>query len=512
MCGIRSSDWLVFACLCLGGAPHTAGESTSPASGGKPIPAELAGLRERWSAAMEEFAVPGMAVVVTRDDQIIYLDTFGYRDIDKKLPVTPNTTFYVASCTKPFTAMGIQILADAGKVDLDAPVKRYLPRFELPDDKLTERATIRDLLCHRHGISCGPVVLLDAYAGEITEDRYYRLLKSNTVLEGKVNYSNVHFTLAGRVIESASGRPWRDFLAEALFTPAGMASATGYADAMYARDDVALPYEVASTGFRPASQRKCDATMHAAGGLGLSISDLARWLRLNINGGEIDGKRILSAPAAAQMLELQSEAAEGKIRAMKGFGLGWQIGTFRENGPKYVSHDGGYVGAGAHMSFLPEKRIGVAIVTNSGPAAYVFIDQVVSIDIYSRLLGGEPIDLLDSLRKQAQRMLPKMREQADQAARPASVVGDGRLTLPVDTYCGEYRNDDYGQVRVARAGDSLDIRLGHMSLLVVGCESDQLSLRVVERPRDARFEVSGTQATAFFLSLEGGEIRFERRK
>lgn len=506
-------DWMRAAKAALAAVVVSAalgGEVTSPESGSKPIPGELAGLRDRWQAALDEFSVPGLAVVVVRDDQVIYLDTFGFRDLARKLPVTPDTAFYIASCTKPFNALAVMKLVEQGKVQLDDPVRKHLPRFALPSGSDSDRITIRDLLCHRAGIECGPAVFLDAYTGEITEDRYYRLLGERGALTGTPTYSNIHFTLIGRVIESAGGMPWRDYLAQQVFAPAGMKNATGYADEMYARQDVAIPYELDAVAISPAAQRKTDATMHAAGGLGMSISDLARWLRLNLNGGVIDGKRIISAEHAALMQTVQAEASQGQIRVIQGFGLGWMIGTFRKGGPRYVMHSGGYAGASAHTSFMPDKKIGVAVVTNVGPPGAAFAESVVSIDILDRFAGGAHADFLAELRKGIKRHVPRLRESAARAAAVASVVEAGRLSLPPENYCGEYRDALFGTVRIAREDATLRVRIGTMNLPLVRCENDGLTLLVSGEPRAGRFEIADGKVRALVIELDAGAIRFER--
>ncbi|TWT46203.1 putative penicillin-binding protein PbpX [Phycisphaerae bacterium RAS1] len=487
--------------------PAFAGERTAEAAGGRPVPAELEGLRERWLGCMDEFCVPGFAVAVVRNDEIIYLDTFGYRDLEKKLPVTPESAFYIASSTKPFTAMGLLTLVDAGKLALEDPVKKHLPRFELPDAELTAKITVRDLLCHRHGINAEPIVFLDAYTGEITEDRYYHFLKTAEVA-GKTSYSNVHFTLAGRVIEAVSGKPWRDYLAQVVFAPAAMKSATGYADEMYRRSDVALPYEVAGEGMRPASVRKSDATMHAAGGLGISVSDLARWLRLNMAGGQIDGKRILKAESAAEMLKPQAEMEpDGRIRRMTGFGLGWGLGTYRDR--PYVQHGGGYVGAGAHVSFLPEQRIGIAVVTNAGAPAAMFIDQVVSIDVYDRLLGEKQKDLLPGLREQVQKRLPEMRQRA--AAPEADLTSAGALTHKPEAYAGKYENTDFGTLHAAMRDGRLQLRIGDMPLPIVSAKEDVLTLDLGGNQRRCKFEFDADGRACATIEMEVGPVKFVRK-
>lgn len=202
-----SSRWFAASVLLTSLAIPVPGQETV-------VPEEFAPLRARWLRAMEKLDVPGVSIAAVRDGEIVYLDALGVRD-DRGRPVTTETGFYIASATKPFVAMAVLTLAQQGKVDLDAAVKTYLPRFQLADDTATREVTVRDLLCHRRGLNNGAIVFLDAYTGEITEDRYYHFLAE--VSAGDVAYTNVNFTLAGKVVEAVTGKNWQDYLKEAIF-------------------------------------------------------------------------------------------------------------------------------------------------------------------------------------------------------------------------------------------------------------------------------------------------------
>ena len=123
-------------------AVAAAGQAAPPPSKKTPVdkrvPKELADYHDRLVEVMREMRVPGLAVAVVKDDEVVFVDTLGVRNPETKEPVTPDTIFYIASCTKTFIATAIVSLAEEGKIDLDAPVKRYLPRFELADAKSTE--------------------------------------------------------------------------------------------------------------------------------------------------------------------------------------------------------------------------------------------------------------------------------------------------------------------------------------------------------------------------------------
>jgi len=171
----RARPWRTAGSIsCLLAVTTVAAAAAKPPRPLTDIP-ELADRPARWGEVMDLFDVPGMAVAVVRDGQT-YVQCFGARDPKSGDPVTPETLFYIASVTKTFTATAICELADEGRLRLDDPVRKYLPRFQLPDSALTRSITIRDLLCHRYGIDSTPIVFLDAFTGEITEDRYYHWL------------------------------------------------------------------------------------------------------------------------------------------------------------------------------------------------------------------------------------------------------------------------------------------------------------------------------------------------
>ena len=166
---------LLIAAAC---APAGASRAQSPRLDDAP---GFEGMRERWAGVMDEFDVPGLAVAIVRDGRIVALETFGVRAPDapgaKAAAPTPETMFYIASITKTYLATAICALADDGLLALGDPVVDHLPRFALAGGSVpaADEITIRDLLCHAPGIGEGsPIVMLDAYTGEITEDRYYR--------------------------------------------------------------------------------------------------------------------------------------------------------------------------------------------------------------------------------------------------------------------------------------------------------------------------------------------------
>ncbi len=417
---------------------------------------DFKGMRERWEPLLAEFEVPGMTVAIVKDAKVHAIETFGVRSPDSPAAPTPDTMYYIASVTKTYLATAICALADDGKLSLDDPVKKYLPRLVFADSN-GDQITIRDLLSHRAGITCYPVVLLDAYTGEITDDRFYKWLSTVSPRQ-QVQYSNIHYTLLGRVVEAITGKDWRDYLNDRILTPAGMTRTTGYASRMYADPDCAVPMERRGDKWIAGSLRKTDRTMHAAGGLGASASDAARWLILHMNDGEIGGKRLLSTERTREMRTLTGPLPrpDGSIRIMSGLGLGWQVGTFHD--VPLCSHGGGYLGATTYYAMLPDQKAGFVILMNAAGPAQGLCD-VIAIDILDRLLDNDKrVDVLEVYRKELPERLARMREHRSRQDLEANKLPS--LSRPATAYLGRYVNSELGTITIGRDGDKLTISLG----------------------------------------------------
>ena len=473
------------------------------------VPPNLGVLVQRWEEAAETLRVPGLAVLILRDSEVVLRKTMGIRDRTGR-PVTDRSAFYIASCTKPFIATGILMLAEEGHLTIDDPVVEHLPRFRLADSDATESTTIRDLLSHAKGIDCGPIVFLDAYSGEITEDRYYGLLR-DVVPSGRTAYTNVHFTLAGRVLEALTGQDWREVLRERIFARLEMSDATGFADSMYARDDVAIPLEGSPRGGFQNTIRKCDDTMHAAGGLGMSLRDLERWLQFLLGRGAISGgPRLLEEATFLEMERLQAKLDEPRggspFPRVDGFTLGWFHGEFR--GRRILRHGGGYLGAAAQISFLPEEGLAFACVANTSGGGQGLV-QLIEVEALDALLGHESPDLLPRLVQQVQQF-----EERTAGAAPSGVNPiQGGLTLEAPAYLGDYFHAAWGLVQVRRAEAGLVLRLGALRGRLHSTGPDTFVADMgTGVPSAGRFVVEGGPCVAVTLDLAGIQgVRFDRQ-
>ncbi len=450
----------------------------SPQSDETIVPADWQALHDRWQAAVKELRIPGLAVVAVKGGEVVLLDTIGVCDPIGNQPVTPRSPFYLASVTKSFTALGVAILVDEGKIKLDEPVKTYLPRFTLADKELAANISVRDLLSHRYGLDSSPISMAEAYFGNITEDRYYFLLQFVEPL-GKFSYSNLHYTLAGRIIQAVSGKPWQDFLAERVFTPLGMRDSTCYASRLYANPMAAWPIVEDHGKWKVAPLVKNDAVMHAAGGMGASAADMSHWLRFQITGKTPSGQSLISPKLlrdvqTQQVVDGSSDSAKSSSIKRDGYSLGWFTGTF--HGRRYLTHGGGYVGTATYVSFLPDDKLGVAVLMNEGSPNAMF-PSVVASDVYGKLLGESLPDQLPRAREVAALVRQKMSERVELHWNEfASGAG---LSQPIERYAGTYQSPFWGELHVSVADNKLVLRIGGLKLRGHGLGDDRLRLQLL---------------------------------
>lgn len=395
-------------------------------------------LERRWSDVIDEIDMSGVSVAIVKGDKVIYLGAFGDRTESPEDPYTPDTSSYIASITKTFVGGAVMQLAERGKIELDAPVKQYLPRFTMVDEDLAESLTIRDLLCHRKGLQNSVITFAEAYSGEWDDDFYYKEME-RTGATGTWQYTNLHFTLLGRVIESVSGKKWQDYLADHIFSPLGMEHSSAYASVADSYGDVAYPLvpDDDNGGWKNAPMRKVDSTMHAAGGIYSSARDMAQWIKLFLNDGTVDGMRILKPETVQAMLteEVQPGTSFWKFKRER-MGLAWYLGEY--NGEFMVHHFGSYNGFHAHCSFMPEHELGVAVLTNNGASQSMLVHQIAA-DTYDFLLDLPGEDELDKFIRQTMGSI-RSRERALAEREPLS---DAPLTVsqPLETYAGHYVSD-----------------------------------------------------------------------
>lgn len=314
-------------------------------------------LAKRVEDKMAAYVVPGVAVgVVDADGPRAW--GFGVTNVDHPLPVDPDTVFEIASITKTMTATVAARLAAEGRLDLDAPVRRYLPEFRVADATVGESVTVRELFTHTAG-----------WFGEYLaptgkgDDAIAKAVASMATLEqvapvGTFSYNNVSLIVAGRVIEVVSGRAYRDAVRELLFEPLGMErSAFDAADVLY--DRVAAGHTVRDGKAVRVRNRLSDSSSgDPVGGVRSTVNDLLRYARFHLGDGTApDGRPLLPAGSVRAMRE--PRLPTGQLGSV---GLSWFLDD--RGGTTVASHGGATVAHMSQLALVPGRGAGFVILTN----------------------------------------------------------------------------------------------------------------------------------------------------
>jgi CubicO group peptidase (beta-lactamase class C family) len=410
---------------------------------------------------MEEWQIPGLALAITLDGEEDWVKAYGLRDVEAGLPVTGDTQFILCSVTKSFTALGLAMLVDEGRLDWARPVRDYLPDFRLHDAVATERVTIVDLLSHQTGLPRHDWIWMPADVSRAEMLAALRYLEPSKDIRTDFQYCNLGYVVAGMVTERLSGQTWEDFTRERIMKPLGMVN-VGFSDTdLQSAADSARPYIVHDQEtpgeFVRRRARLWPIADTPAGGINVAASDMARYMRLYLADGKVNGAPLVSLAGLQAICKPRVYSAKSQFAeiGVSHYGLG--LATHHYRGERIVSHSGGWIGWGTLMSLVPERRCGVTVLTNrtGSPAT-----EVVTYAILDRLLGKDSIPWFDRFRE-ARRAFVAQRP-ADVAAKRATRRTDapGR---PLGEYAGDYANPAYGRMTVEAADDALSLHYRGMS-------------------------------------------------
>jgi CubicO group peptidase (beta-lactamase class C family) len=397
--------------------------------------------------AMSEWKIPGLAIAVVQDGAVALLNAYGERDLEAGLPVTTATQFTICSITKTFTSTGLALLVDERRLDWDRPVRDYVAEFRLHDDVATDRVTVRDLLCHQSGLPRHDWIWIPDDRSDAEMLAAMRYLEPSKDLRSAFQYNNLGYLAAGIVAERVSGSSWEEFTRARLTARLAMDVSFG-ATALAATADAAVPYNM--DGDRRLRVKPFPISTMPAGGINASIADMATWARFLLDRGMFDGQRLLSASRVRELQTPRVHCATPEFSEIGDtqYGLGFRCQLYR--GTRTVGHGGGWIGWSALMTLLPERNVGVVVLTNRSPSAVVDIVTYFWLD---RLCGLAPIPWLDRFRERRRAMLAQ--QGVDRNARTAVRRAGTAPSHALADYCGTYAHPGYGRIAVTQADDTL---------------------------------------------------------
>ena len=356
---------------------------------------------------LKAFDVPGMAVAVVKDGQVVMAKGYGVSSLATRAPMDANTLFGIASNTKAFTSAALGLLVEAGKLRWDDKVTDHIPEFKMYDPYVTAEFTVRDLLTHRSGLGLGAGDLMwwpDSSDFTIKDAihnlRYFKPVSS---FRSKYDYDNTLYMVAGEVVARASGQPWADFVETRLLKPLGMSrSAT-----LFAR--LPDPTNVID-GHAPVDgkvqvvRRDLGTLLGPAGGMYSSVADLSKWAMMLL-GGPGAPASLLQPKTQHELWSPQTILPVGPAPAVPSpysynthfaaYGLGWRLNDVR--GYKEVAHTGGEIGMVTKVTLLPELHLGIIVLTNQeSGAAFTAVTNTIK-DHYLGMTGLDWVKQLADL-------------------------------------------------------------------------------------------------------------------
>lgn len=331
-----------------------------PTSAAATLPPAFQSVRDYVQDVVRKELAPSIALAVVQGDRVVWAEAFGLADRERKVPATTDTIYQLGSVTKTFTATGVMMLVDRGRIDLDAPANAYLPGVKLrayvgrADD-----ITIRRMLNHTSGLPEAYNFLYYGAQRPSWDDTIRRFGFAFVAPGSRRVYANHALGFLGYITEVVSGKPWTTFLESELLDRIGMRHTSDRVRPGFAANQ-AMGYNIDAAGhFLRVPPYISDHP--GAGEMRSSAKDLARWMRLHLNAGLLDGVRILKPDTARLMQRLSSEDVPGSGR---GSGLGWAVDTFL--GQPSFSHAGGAPGVSTQVRAFPDRRIALVVLTNAG--------------------------------------------------------------------------------------------------------------------------------------------------
>jgi len=408
--------------------------------------------------AMAEWQTPGLSIAVVEDGRVVLARGYGVKKLGGDDAVDADTVFAAGSISKTFTSAAVAVLIARDRMRWDDRVIDHLPDFRLHDPYVTREIRLRDLLSHRSGLPRGE--MLWYYSTFDRKEILHRLryLKPKTGFRSRFGYQNLMFVAAGEAVAAASGKSWDSFVAETFFELLGMASTSTSITAL--GDNVATPHARVDGEYRPIAWLNVD-NIAPAGGVNSTANDLVQWMRFQLDDGVANGTAMLRVADVAEMRTPQTiipVSAERRAAIpetlFRSYGLGWYLEDYRDLRIAY--HGGRIDGMSSRLTLVPERKLGIAVLTNRGRSSLADALTYRLLDAYLGAPKTAARDWSADLLKLAEEHFE--RRDARRAKLLKERVPETHPSLPLEKYAGTYDSDIYGGLDVTLDGGTLRLR------------------------------------------------------
>jgi CubicO group peptidase (beta-lactamase class C family) len=449
---------VIFTGITITGLDRTDLSEVEPLAVDETLIADLEAFIEKY---MEEFGIPGTAVAIVQNDQVVYLKGFGVRQAGRDEPITPQTRMMIGSTGKTMTTMFMATLVDEGLVQWDTPVVDILPEFAVKDEDITQQITFRNLVCACTGVPRRDAEFL-LNANELSAEDVIESLRTFEFFTGfgeTFQYSNQLVATGGYVAAAVDGGEYGSLfdayvqsMQEHVFGPVGMVNTTFDFAEVTASGDYAIPHGVnlLLDDYIPIdlSIEQTLTPIAPAGASWSTAEDMANYLITELNIGVApDGTRVVSEENLRETWQPQVQ-----LSADTSYGLGWFVGTYK--GQPLLSHGGNTLGFTSDLAFLPEADLGIVVLTN-GQASNLFNEGV--RQRLFELVFEQPSEIagvLDSTIAQAEGTLAEIR----------AGVGEALTEDEAQPFLGTYSHPVLGEVDIRYEGGKLTADVGEFAL------------------------------------------------
>jgi CubicO group peptidase (beta-lactamase class C family) len=407
---------------------------------------------------MSDWDVPGLSIVIVKDGKVVLMKGYGVRDLNSRKPVDEQTLFMIASNTKLFTATALSLLETRGKLSLNDRITKYYPSYRLYDTLTTPMVTIRDMLTHRIGTKTfqGDFTFWNTKLTREEIMSKMKLLRPSQQFRQDYGYCNSCFLTAGQIIPTVTGQQWERFVQDTIVTPLEMKSTMVLSTNVEQQPNVAVPYTTSYTNELRQVPYDNWNNLAPAAAIISNVNDLSHWLLMQLDSGRYNGKQVIPWAAVQKTRDVNIITSSRKHPFLpihfRGYGLGLFAADY--NGRQIYWHTGGAGGMVSNVCFVPEERLGIAILTNNDNQNFFELLRYQILDAY---LG---VPYVNRSLQQLAGFREDMKEQVERINQWKSRVVGNKPPVPLWAYAGLYVNQLYGKITISQIGNQLKINFG----------------------------------------------------
>lgn len=423
---------------------------------GQQVDHNLNGIDDEINLLMNEYKAVGLSVAVVKDNEIIFSKGFGYRNLDDKLPVSPNTIFPIGSITKSFTGAVLGVLENENRLSLKDKPSEYISGLSFYNDKMNALITIEDLLSHKSGIgNQGTTQIFFPDSSIIKNLQRLRYLKPESEVKNSFAYSNMAYTIAGGIIEEVTGQSWEENIKNTIFQPLNMVNSFTAYDEMKNSGDFSIGYGLYKDEIVKVPYEKMYA-ISPAGAVKSTALDMCNWMKAWLNNGYFQEEAVLPESYVKNAMTLHNIGDDNyeKDAFLFGDGLGWRLRS--SYGHYRVEHGGNSFGFSSELMMFPFEKIGIVVLTNQNLSLlpYMVADIIVRRLFQLETTIEYPISVEEVYK-------PELKSKG--------LNKEKMPTHSLNDYEGNYMAKGYGEISIMKVDDGLlavfptyDFKLEHL--------------------------------------------------